>query len=113
MEVIAYIVIALHVICAVGLVLFVLLHSGKGTGVSSLFGAGLPSSATGTGMIEKNLEGMRSVMIAVIMMSAAQIIHFILHDARILDVIQKFGCPRFTAILAVHGRAVLAGEISR
>ena len=56
MEVIAYIVIALHVICAVGLVLFVLLHSGKGTGVSSLFGAGLPSSATGTGMIEKNLD---------------------------------------------------------
>lgn len=56
MDVIAYIVIALHVICAVGLVLFVLLHSGKGTGVSSLFGAGLPSSATGTGMIEKNLD---------------------------------------------------------
>jgi preprotein translocase subunit SecG len=38
------------------LVVFVLLHSGKGTGVSSLFGAGLPSSATGTGMIEKNLD---------------------------------------------------------
>jgi preprotein translocase subunit SecG len=32
------------------------LHSGKGTGVSSLFGAGMPSSATGTGMIEKNLD---------------------------------------------------------
>jgi preprotein translocase subunit SecG len=55
-EAIAYIVIALHVICAIGLVLFVLLHSGKGTGVSSLFGSGLPSSATGTGVIEKNLD---------------------------------------------------------
>jgi len=55
-EVLAYITIAIHVICAVGLVVFVLLHSGKGTGVSSLFGAGLPASATGTGMIEKNLD---------------------------------------------------------
>ena len=56
MEVVAYITIAIHVICALGLVVFVLLHSGKGTGVSSLFGAGMPSSATGTGMIEKNLD---------------------------------------------------------
>jgi preprotein translocase subunit SecG len=55
-EVVAYITIAVHVICAVGLVIFVLLHSGKGTGVSSMFGAGMPSSMTGTGTIEKNLD---------------------------------------------------------
>lgn len=41
-------------------------------------------------MIEKNIEGMRSVMVAVIMMSAAQIIYFILHDAMILDTILNF-----------------------
>ncbi len=35
------------------------------------------------------------------------------YEARILDVIQRFGCPRFTATLAVHGRAVIAGEITR
>lgn len=35
------------------------------------------------------------------------------YDARILDVIRQFGCPRFTAMLAVHGRAVMAGEIAR
>lgn len=56
MDVVAYIVLGIHVLCALGLVVFVLLHSGKGTGVSTLFGAGLPSSATGTGMIEKNLD---------------------------------------------------------
>jgi len=55
-EVVAYIALAIHVVCALGLVVFVLLHSGKGTGVSSLFGAGMPASATGTGMIEKNLD---------------------------------------------------------
>ena len=35
------------------------------------------------------------------------------YDAHVLDVIRQFGCPRFTATLAVHGRSVLAGEISR
>ena len=35
------------------------------------------------------------------------------YDARVLDVIKRFACPKFTATLAVHGRAVLAGEISR
>ncbi len=35
------------------------------------------------------------------------------YDARVVDVIRKFGCPRFTATLAVHGRAVIAGEIAR
>ena len=35
------------------------------------------------------------------------------YDARILEVIRQFECPRFTATLAVHGRAVMAGEIAR
>lgn len=35
------------------------------------------------------------------------------YDSRVLDVVRRFGCPKFAAILAVHGRAVLAGEISR
>jgi hypothetical protein len=35
------------------------------------------------------------------------------YNARILEVIRQFGCPRFTATLVVHGRAVMAGEISR
>ncbi|SER09474.1 hypothetical protein [Thalassovita taeanensis] len=35
------------------------------------------------------------------------------YEARVLDVTRRFGCQRFSATLAVHGRAVLAGEISR
>jgi len=35
------------------------------------------------------------------------------YDARVFDVIKRFACPKFTATLAVHGQAVLAGEISR
>ena len=35
------------------------------------------------------------------------------YDERVSDVIRQFGCPRFAATLAVHGSAVLAGEITR
>jgi hypothetical protein len=35
------------------------------------------------------------------------------YDARVLEVVRQFRCPKFAAILAVHGRAVMAGEISR
>jgi hypothetical protein len=35
------------------------------------------------------------------------------YDGRVLDIVRQFGCPKFAAILAVHGRALLAGEISR
>ena len=40
--------------------------------------------------IEKNLEGMKSVVIAVVMMSAAQILYFVLNDSRILDTILNY-----------------------
>jgi hypothetical protein len=33
------------------------------------------------------------------------------YEARVLDVVARFGCPRFTATLVVHGQAVIAGEI--
>ncbi|MHB1341952.1 MAG: preprotein translocase subunit SecG [Coriobacteriia bacterium] len=56
MEVVAYLTIAIHVVCAIGLVLFVLLHSGKGTGLSSMLGGSMPATASGTGIIEKNLD---------------------------------------------------------
>lgn len=49
------VVMVFHVASAVGLIVFVLLHSGKGTGLSSMFG-GLSSAASGTSIIEKNLD---------------------------------------------------------
>lgn len=56
MNVFAYIVIGIHAICAIGLVVFVLLHSGKGTGLSSMLGGAVPTSSSGSGIIEKNLD---------------------------------------------------------
>ncbi|MDO8884689.1 hypothetical protein, partial [Pseudotabrizicola sp.] len=34
------------------------------------------------------------------------------YEARVLDLTKQFGCPRFVATLAVHGCAMMAGEIS-
>lgn len=49
-------VIVIHSIASLGLIVAVLLHSGKGTGLSSAFGGGLPSTFSGTGIIERNLN---------------------------------------------------------
>jgi preprotein translocase subunit SecG len=50
-----YVVVAVHVLLTIGLVVFVLLHSGKGTGLSSMLG-GMSSAGGGTSIIEKNLD---------------------------------------------------------
>lgn len=49
-----YLTIALWFASAIALIILVLLHSGKGTGLSETFG-GFQSSV-GTGLIEKNLN---------------------------------------------------------
>jgi len=49
------VMLVMHVISSIGMVVFVLLHSGKGTGVSSMFGA-ISSNVSGTSVIEKNLD---------------------------------------------------------
>ena len=54
MNPIVYLIVAVHVLLSLGLIVFVLLHSGKGTGLSSMFG-GISSAASGTSIIERNL----------------------------------------------------------
>jgi hypothetical protein len=34
------------------------------------------------------------------------------YDARVTEIMRRFGCPKFTATMAVHGRAVMIREIS-
>ena len=64
MNPVIYLVVAVHVALAVGLIIFVLLHSGKGTGLSSMFG-GMSSAASGTSIIERNLDRI-TITVAVI-----------------------------------------------
>ena len=46
----------LLVVTSLGLILMVLLHRGKGGGLSSLFGGGVQSSLSGSTVVEKNLD---------------------------------------------------------
>jgi len=53
--VITYILVGVHVLVSGLLVLFILLHSGKGTGLSDMFGGGGGSMGAG-GAVERNLD---------------------------------------------------------
>jgi preprotein translocase subunit SecG len=44
------------IISSVLLILLVLLHRGRGGGLSSLFGGGMQSSLSGSSVVEKNLD---------------------------------------------------------
>ena len=54
-------------VSGVGLIVFVLLHSGKGTGVSDMIASSLYSTQTGTNIIEKNLDRI-TIMFAIVFM---------------------------------------------
>ena len=47
---------ALNVLASLLLIVLVLLHSGKGGGLSDMFGGGLGASAAGSTVMEKNLD---------------------------------------------------------
>lgn len=44
------------IVSSVTLVLLILLHRGRGGGLSSLFGGGVQSSLSGSSVVEKNLD---------------------------------------------------------
>jgi preprotein translocase subunit SecG len=46
----------LLVLTSVGMVVLVLLHKGKGGGLSNMFGGGVSSSLGGSAVVEKNLD---------------------------------------------------------
>ena len=48
--------VVLHAIASLTLVAFILLHAGKGGGVSDMFGGGVSSSLGGSTVVEKNLD---------------------------------------------------------
>lgn len=48
--------VGLNVVSAVLIIVLVLLHSGKGGGLSDMFGGGMGSSAMGSTVMERNLD---------------------------------------------------------
>lgn len=49
------ILLTIHIIASVGLILLILLHAGRGGGISGLF-SGMVETFDGAGIVEKNLD---------------------------------------------------------
>jgi preprotein translocase subunit SecG len=67
MTVISIVLLVLLFISGTGLVIFILMHSGKGTGISDAIASSMYSTQTGTSIIEKNLDRI-TIVCAVIFM---------------------------------------------
>ena len=50
------VLIIIHLLVSLVLILLVLLHAGRGGGVSEMFGGGMQSQAMGSTVMEKNLD---------------------------------------------------------
>ena len=59
----------LLVVSGIGLIVFILLHSGKGTGISDMIASSVYSSQTGTSIVEKNLDRITIVFAVVFLVS--------------------------------------------
>lgn len=59
----------LLVVSGVGLIVFILLHSGKGTGISDMIASSVYSSQTGTSIVERNLDRITIVFAVVFLVS--------------------------------------------
>ena len=58
-------VVVVHVIVSLLLIVLILLHSGKGSGLSDMFGGGMGASAAGSTVMERNLDRI-TVMVAIV-----------------------------------------------
>lgn len=63
------ILLVLLVVSGLGLIVFILLHSGKGTGVSDMIVSSVYSSQSGTSIVEKNLDRITIVLAIIFMLS--------------------------------------------
>ncbi|OUO90333.1 preprotein translocase subunit SecG [Gordonibacter sp. An230] len=63
------IMLVLLVLSGIGLIVFILLHSGKGTGVSDMIASSVYSTQTGTSIVEKNLDRITIALAVVFMLS--------------------------------------------
>ena len=59
----------LLVVSGIGMIIFILMHSGKGTGISDMIASSMYSTQTGTSIIEKNLDRI-TIICAIVFMAA-------------------------------------------
>lgn len=69
MNPLVFVFLALLVVSGIGMIIFILMHSGKGTGISDMIASSMYSTQTGTSIIEKNLDRITIVCAVVFMVS--------------------------------------------
>ncbi len=71
-----YALVFLHTVFSVALVGLILLHSGKGGGLSSSLGGGTGSTFSGTTIMEQNLTRLTVIVVALFTISTVLLIFF-------------------------------------
>ncbi|MCL5048138.1 MAG: preprotein translocase subunit SecG [Firmicutes bacterium] len=66
-------VVGVEIIASLALILLILLHSGRGTGLSDMFGSTVGSAAAGSTVAEKNLDRL-TITVAVVFALGAVIL---------------------------------------
>jgi preprotein translocase subunit SecG len=69
------IIFGVHILASLGLILLILLHAGRGGGISGLF-SGMADTFDGSGIVEKNLD--RITVVLGLVFTATTITMFIL-----------------------------------
>ena len=69
MNALVVIFLILLIVSRIGLVIFILLHSGKGTGISDMIASSMYSSVSGTSIVEKNLDRITIICAIVFLLS--------------------------------------------
>ena len=69
MSIVAIIFSVLLVVSGIGLIVFVLLHSGKGTGVSDMIASSVYNNQSGSSILEKNLNRITIILAAEFLIS--------------------------------------------
>jgi len=71
-------VVVIHIIASLGLVGLILLHAGRGGGVSDMFGGGFaPQSLGGSTVVERNLDRL-TVIVGVVFAATAMLLAWLL-----------------------------------
>ena len=71
-----YALVFLHTIFSASLVGLILLHSGKGGGLSSSLGGGMGGTFSGTTIMEKNLTRLTVIVVALFILTTVALIFF-------------------------------------
>ena len=69
MNALVVIFLILLIVSGIGLVIFILLHSRKGTGISDMIASSMYSSVSGTSIVEKNLDRITIICAIVFLLS--------------------------------------------